>query len=45
MPMPLINLDLAALARSLRLPPYALRIVDLSALAPQVRERLVEVER
>ncbi|HEX5719215.1 MAG TPA: AMP-binding protein [Thermoanaerobaculia bacterium] len=33
------TLDLAALARSLRLPPSALRIVDLSALAPQVRER------
>lgn len=33
------TLDLAALARSLRLPPYALRIVDLSALAPQARER------
>lgn len=34
-----VTLDLAALARSLRLPPSALRIVDLSALAPQVRER------
>lgn len=34
-----MSLDLAALARSLRLPPSALRIVDLSALAPQVRER------
>src|SRR5215218_10712833 len=34
-----ISLDLAALARSLRLPPYALRIVDLSGLAPKVRER------
>ncbi len=34
-----MTLDLAALARSLRLPPSALRIVDLSALAPQVRER------
>ncbi|HWN43992.1 MAG TPA: AMP-binding protein [Thermoanaerobaculia bacterium] len=34
-----VNLDIAALARSLRLPPSALRIVDLSALAPQVRER------
>jgi len=30
-----VNLDLAALARSLRLPPSALRIVDLSALALQ----------
>ena len=35
MPM---SLDLAALARSLRLPPSALRIVDLSALAPALRE-------
>ncbi|HVG09633.1 MAG TPA: AMP-binding protein [Thermoanaerobaculia bacterium] len=34
-----VSLDLAALARSLRLPLYALRIVDLSALAPQARER------
>lgn len=34
-----VTLDLAALARSLRLPPYALRIVDLSALAREVRER------
>lgn len=34
-----MSLDLAALARSLRLPPSALRIVDLSALAPQVRNR------
>jgi non-ribosomal peptide synthetase component F len=32
------DLDLAALARSLRLPPSALRIVDLSALPPAVRE-------
>jgi non-ribosomal peptide synthetase component F len=37
--MPMMTLDLAALARSLRLPPYALRIVDLSALPSQVRER------
>lgn len=35
--MPL-SLDLAALARSLRLPPSALRIVDLSALSPGLRE-------
>ncbi|MFL6198032.1 MAG: AMP-binding protein [Thermoanaerobaculia bacterium] len=34
-----VTLDLAALARSLRLPPYALRIADLSALAPDLRER------
>jgi len=34
-----VTLDLAALARSLRLPPYALRIVDLSALAREIRER------
>lgn len=34
-----MSLDLAALARSLRLPLSALRIVDLSALAPDVRER------
>ncbi|HET9228964.1 MAG TPA: AMP-binding protein [Thermoanaerobaculia bacterium] len=33
-----MSLDLAALARSLRLPPSALRIVDLSSLAPAVRE-------
>ncbi|MFP5287981.1 MAG: hypothetical protein ACLGI9_19750, partial [Thermoanaerobaculia bacterium] len=33
-----MSLDLAALARSLRLPPSALRIVDLSALAPEARE-------
>lgn len=35
MPM---SLDLAALARSLRLPPSALRIVDFSALPPGARE-------
>lgn len=34
-----MSLDLAALARRLRLPPSALRIVDLSALAPEARER------
>ena len=34
-----MSLDLAALARSLRLPPSALRIADLSALAPEDRER------
>ena len=34
-----VTLDLASLARSLRLPPYALRIADLSALAPDIRER------
>lgn len=34
-----MSLDLAALARSLRLPPSALRIVDLSALASEARER------
>lgn len=33
-----MSLDLAALARSLRLPPSALRIVDLSALLPDLRE-------
>src|SRR5215210_7712592 len=35
-----VSLDLAALARSLRLPPYALRIVDLSGLAPKAREKV-----